>query len=67
MEHCGLKIAASAKEKDRVLAKNNGDMTYFATSIAYHIHKFKKYDLLIDIWGTDIMIMLLDYRLHLMH
>ena len=28
-------------------------MTYFATDIAYHIHKFKKYDLLIDIWGAD--------------
>ena len=28
-------------------------MTYFATDIAYHIHKFKNYDLLIDIWGAD--------------
>ena len=28
-------------------------MTYFATDIAYHIHKFKKNDLLIDIWGAD--------------
>ncbi|MEL0258003.1 MAG: arginine--tRNA ligase [Gammaproteobacteria bacterium] len=41
------------EEKDRVLIKNNGDMTYFATDIAYHIHKFKKNDLLVDIWGAD--------------
>jgi arginyl-tRNA synthetase len=41
------------EEKDRVLIKSNGDMTYFATDIAYHAHKFKHYDLLIDIWGAD--------------
>ena len=41
------------EEKDRVLVKSNGDMTYFATDIAYHAHKFKHYDLLIDIWGAD--------------
>ena len=41
------------EEKDRVLVKSNGDMTYFATDIAYHVHKFKHYDLLIDIWGAD--------------
>ena len=41
------------EEKDRVLVKSNGDMTYFSTDIAYHAHKFKQYDLLIDIWGAD--------------
>ncbi len=41
------------EDKDRVLIKGNGDMTYFATDIAYHVHKFKHYDLLIDIWGAD--------------
>ena len=41
------------EEKDRVLRKNNGDMTYFATDIAYHIHKFNNHDILIDIWGAD--------------
>ncbi len=41
------------EEKDRVLKKSNGDMTYFATDIAYHIHKFNNYELLIDIWGAD--------------
>jgi arginyl-tRNA synthetase len=39
--------------KDRVLIKSNGDMTYFATDIAYHVHKFKNHDILINIWGAD--------------
>ena len=41
------------EDKDRVLIKSNGDMTYFATDIAYHVNKFKKYDILINIWGAD--------------
>jgi len=41
------------EDKDRVLVKSNGDMTYFATDIAYHVIKFKNYDLLINIWGAD--------------
>jgi arginyl-tRNA synthetase len=28
-------------------------MTYFATDIAYHVHKFKNHDILINIWGAD--------------
>ena len=40
-------------DKDRVLIKTNGDMTYFATDIAYHVHKFKYHDVLVDIWGAD--------------
>lgn len=40
-------------DKDRVLIKKNGDMTYFATDIAYHVHKFKYHDVLLDIWGAD--------------
>jgi arginyl-tRNA synthetase len=41
------------EDKDRVLIKSNGDMTYFATDIAYHVHKFKNHDTLINIWGAD--------------
>lgn len=41
------------EEKDRVLIKSNGDMTYFATDIAYHVYKFSRYDYLINIWGAD--------------
>ncbi len=41
-------------DKDRVLVKENGDKTYFASDIAYHKLKFEKgYDLYINIWGAD--------------
>ena len=41
-------------EKDRVVVRENGQTTYFASDIAYHLHKFKDNpDLVIDIWGSD--------------
>ncbi len=41
-------------DKDRVLKKSDGSLTYFATDIAYHHDKFERgYDRLIDIWGAD--------------
>ncbi len=41
-------------DKNRVLVRENGETTYFAADIAYHIEKFKRgYDLLIDVWGAD--------------
>lgn len=41
-------------DKDRVLRKSSGDLTYFATDIAYHEDKLKRgFDLLVDIWGAD--------------
>ncbi|MDP3990704.1 MAG: arginine--tRNA ligase [Candidatus Nealsonbacteria bacterium] len=41
-------------DKDRVLKKANGEETYFASDIAYHLNKIsRKYDLLIDGWGAD--------------
>ncbi|MBW1659779.1 MAG: arginine--tRNA ligase [Deltaproteobacteria bacterium] len=41
-------------EKDRVVIRQNGETTYFASDIAYHWDKFKRgYDLVIDIWGAD--------------
>ncbi|MDY7000704.1 MAG: arginine--tRNA ligase [Thermodesulfobacteriota bacterium] len=41
-------------EKDRVLVKSSGELTYFASDIAYHDHKFNRgFDLLVDIWGAD--------------
>lgn len=41
-------------DKDRVLRKSDGSLTYFATDIAYHHDKFERgYDRLIDIWGAD--------------
>lgn len=41
-------------EKDRVVIRDNGKTTYFASDIAYHNDKRKRgYDYLIDILGSD--------------
>ena len=41
-------------DKDRVLIKANGEPTYFASDIAYHLDKVsRKYSLMIDSWGSD--------------
>jgi arginyl-tRNA synthetase len=41
-------------DKNRVLIREDGNPTYFAADIAYHLDKFSRgYDHLIDIWGTD--------------
>ena len=41
-------------EKDRVLVRENGTPTYFASDVAYHMNKFQRgYDQIIDIWGAD--------------
>ncbi len=41
-------------DKDRVLRKSDGSLTYFASDIAYHHDKFQRgFDYLIDVWGAD--------------
>lgn len=41
-------------DKDRVVKRDNGETTYFASDIAYHMNKFKRgYDKVINIWGAD--------------
>ncbi|MBI5603297.1 MAG: arginine--tRNA ligase [Deltaproteobacteria bacterium] len=41
-------------EKDRVVVRANGALTYFASDMAYHLQKFSRgYHRLIDIWGAD--------------
>ena len=41
-------------EKDRVLIRDNGQTTYFASDIAYHLDKLDRgFDRLIDVWGAD--------------
>jgi len=41
-------------EKDRVVVRNNGQSTYFASDIAYHQDKLDRgFDRIIDVWGTD--------------
>ncbi|CAC9639933.1 Arginyl-tRNA synthetase (EC 6.1.1.19) [uncultured Gammaproteobacteria bacterium] len=39
---------------DRVVVRDNGMHTYFASDIAYHLEKFERgYDKVINIWGAD--------------
>jgi arginyl-tRNA synthetase len=41
-------------EKDRVITRENGQFTYFASDIAYHLNKLERgFDRLINIWGSD--------------
>lgn len=41
-------------EKDRVVVRNNGLTTYFASDIAYHMEKFDRgFHRVIDVWGAD--------------
>jgi arginyl-tRNA synthetase len=41
-------------EKDRVVKRRNGQTTYFASDIAYHLNKLQRgYTDLVDIWGSD--------------
>ena len=41
-------------DKDRVLIKANGELTYFTSDMAYHYDKIQRgFEKLIDIWGAD--------------
>ncbi len=41
-------------EKDRVVVRDNGQTTYFASDIAYHMDKLARgFEQVIDIWGAD--------------
>jgi len=41
-------------EKNRVVVRNNGLTTYFASDIAYHKEKYERgFDRVIDVWGAD--------------
>lgn len=41
-------------DKDRVLRKRDGFLTYFASDIAYHADKISRgFDEMIDVWGAD--------------
>lgn len=49
-----FKSTAFGDDKDRVLIKENGELTYFASDMAYHHDKLMRgFDHLIDIWGAD--------------
>ncbi len=41
-------------DKDRVIKKQDGEYTYFASDICYHKNKLDRgFDTIIDIWGAD--------------
>ena len=49
-----FRSSAFGDEKDRVVERDNGQTTYFASDIAYHLEKFERgFDWVIDVWGAD--------------
>ncbi|MEJ2308381.1 MAG: arginine--tRNA ligase [Gammaproteobacteria bacterium] len=49
-----FRSSAFGDEKDRVVIRDNGQATYFASDIAYHMEKFERgFDKVIDVWGAD--------------
>lgn len=49
-----FRSTAFGDEKDRVVVRENGQLTYFASDIAYHRAKFDQgYSRIIDVWGAD--------------
>ena len=49
-----FRSTALGDDKDRVLIKANGEMTYFMSDVAYHYNKMERgFDRLINIWGAD--------------
>lgn len=49
-----LRTSEMGDEKDRVLLRDDGTFTYFASDVAYHLDKLDRgYDSLVDVWGAD--------------
>ena len=49
----GSALTGSGDEKDRVVVRENGQITYFASDVAYHLDKLERgFDRVIDIWGA---------------
>ena len=49
-----FRSTAFGDEKDRVVQRENGLYTYFASDIAYHVDKFQRgFARMIDLWGAD--------------
>lgn len=48
-----LRTTDAGDDKDRVLVKSDGAMTYLLPDIGYHESKFERGDLIIDILGAD--------------
>lgn len=49
-----LKTTIYGDDKDRVLVKSDGSLTYLVPDIAYHLDKFDRgFDSLVDVFGAD--------------
>ncbi|MFZ4536503.1 arginine--tRNA ligase [Propionivibrio sp.] len=49
-----FKSTSFGDEKDRVVQRDNGLYTYFASDIAYHLNKYERgFERIINIWGAD--------------
>ena len=49
-----FRSTACGDEKDRVVRRENGQYTYFASDIAYHLDKLERgFERVIDVWGAD--------------
>ncbi|EXJ10832.1 arginine--tRNA ligase [Nitrincola nitratireducens] len=49
-----FRSTAFGDDKDRVVKRANGQTTYFASDIAYHMNKFDRgFDQVVNIWGAD--------------
>lgn len=52
--HLWFKSTLFGDDKDRVVIRNNGVPTYFASDCAYHLNKLERgYQRVINIWGAD--------------
>lgn len=49
-----FRSTAFGDEKDRVVVRENGQPTYFASDIAYHLDKYERgFGRIINVWGAD--------------
>lgn len=49
-----LRTSRFRDDKDRVIRKKDGEFTYFAADIAYHLQKYEKgFTRAVNIWGAD--------------
>ncbi|RME34807.1 MAG: arginine--tRNA ligase [Gammaproteobacteria bacterium] len=49
-----FRSTAFGDDKDRVVVRENGETTYFASDIAYHLNKLERgFERVIDVWGAD--------------
>jgi arginyl-tRNA synthetase len=49
-----IRTSRFGDDKDRVIRKNDGHYTYFASDISYHLEKWKRgFSSAVNIWGAD--------------